>query len=51
MCTKSFLWVSKAVDQVHQVIVILHVFKHFDRHDAVIVPDDTQCSIVSDIAL
>jgi hypothetical protein len=43
---------QKAVHLVHQVIVILHVFKHFNRHDAVIVFDDTQCAlIVSDIAL
>jgi hypothetical protein len=45
-------WFQKAVDQVHQVIVILHVFKHFDRHDAVIVLDDTQCAlVVRDVAL
>lgn len=45
-------WFQKAVNQVHQVVVILHVFKHFDRHDAIIVLDDTQCAlVVSDIAL
>jgi hypothetical protein len=43
---------QKAVDLVHQVIVILHVFKHFNRHDAVIVLDDTQCTlVVRDVAL
>jgi hypothetical protein len=45
-------WFQKTVDLVHQVVVILHVFKHFDRHDAVVALDDTQCAlVVSDIAL
>lgn len=43
---------EKGVNLLEQVMVILHVFKHFDRHDEVIVLDDSQGAlVVRDVAL
>jgi predicted solute-binding protein len=37
---------------VQQGLVILHVFEHFNGHDAVMVPDGIQCAlVVGDVAL
>ena len=37
---------EERVDLVQQVIVILHVLKHFDGHDQIVVPDDCQGTLV-----
>lgn len=40
------LRLEKAIDLLEQVIVILHVFKHFNRHDQVIATHDAQGTLV-----
>ena len=39
-------WFEEGMDLVQQIVVIFHVFKHFDRHDQIIVLDDCQCTLV-----